>query len=112
MRRPPAIFRCRSNLREFRAASDLLSDTKPCQAFHTEVPVKSEELVSVVSAFSKLMPQNHDRPIIERRLVVRKRTNHALQWRANCATRRDLQIDSQMNGAPLVSRFFARAKQR
>src|SRR4030081_2106296 len=112
MRRPPAIFRRRSNLREFLAASNLLTDAKLLQRARAEMPVKSEEFLRAARAFWKRMPQNHNRPIIERRSVVRKRMNHAVQWSANCATRHDLQIDSQMNSAPLVSRFFARSKQR
>src|SRR5437899_966271 len=108
MRGPPAIFRSRPDLREFLAASNLLTDAKLLQSARAEMPVKSEELLSAARAFWKCMPQNHNRPIIERLLVVRKRMNHAVQWSANCATRRDLQIDSQMNGAPLVRRFSAR----
>src|SRR6267378_2474175 len=112
MRRPPAIFRRRPNLREFLAASNLLTDAKLLQSARAEMPVKGEELLRAARAFWKPMPQNHDRPIIEWRLVVRKCMNHAVQRSANCATRRHLQIDSQVNRAPLVSRFFARVKQR
>src|SRR6266404_4415542 len=110
MRRPPAIFRSRPNLREFLAASNLLTDAKLLQSARAEMPVKSEELLSAARPFWKPMPQNHNRPIIERRSVVRKCMNRAVQRRANGAARRNLQIDSQMNGASLVSRFFARAK--
>src|SRR5712671_710048 len=112
MRCPPAIFRSRPNLREFLAASNLLTDAKFLQSARAEMPVKSEELLCAARAFWKRMPQNHNRPIIERRLVVRKRMNHAVQWSAYCAARRNFQIDSQMNGASFVSRFFARSKQR
>src|SRR6267378_6821532 len=112
MRRPPAIFRSRSNFREFLSASNLLTYAKGLQSIRTEVPVKREELLCAARAFWKRMPQNHDRPVIKRRSVVRKRMNHAVQRSAHCATRRNLQIDPQMNRAPLVSRFFARAKQR
>src|SRR5258708_36482904 len=109
---PPAIFRSRPNLRESLAASNLLTDAKLLQRARAEMPVKSEEFLCAAGAFWKRMPQNHNRPIIERRSVVRKRMNHAVQWSANSATRRNLQIDSQMNRAPLVRRFPARAKQR
>src|SRR5882724_6408264 len=112
MRRPPAIFRRRSNFSEFLAARDLLSNAQPGKACHAEMPIKSEKLLCPAGVVWKCMPQNHNRPIIERRSVVRKRMNHAVQRSANSATRHDLQIDSQMNGAPLVSRFFAQAKQR
>src|SRR5882762_786563 len=112
MRHPPAIFRSRPNLRESLAASNLLTDAKLLQRARAEMPVKSEEFLCAAGAFWKRMPQNHNRPIIERRSVVRKRMNHAVQRSANCATRRDLQIESQMNGAPLVCKSFARAKQR
>src|SRR5258707_15714427 len=112
MRRPPAIFRSRSNLREFLAASNLLTDAKLLQSARAEMPVKSEKLLRPAGVVWNCMPQNHNRPIIERRLVVRKRMNHTVQWSAYCAARRNLQIDSQMNSAPLVSRFFARSKQR
>src|SRR5882757_3980520 len=112
MRHPPAIFRSRPNLRESLAASNLLTDAKLLQRARAEMPVKSEEFLCAAGAFWKRMPQNHNRPIIERRSVVRKRMNHAVQWSANSATRRNLQIDSQMNRAPLISRFFARSKQR
>src|SRR6266404_1450043 len=112
MRRPPAIFRSRPNLREFLTASNLLTDAKLLQSARAEMPVKSEEFLCAARAFWKRMPQNHNRPIIKRRSVFRKRMNHAVQWSTHCATRRNLQIDSQMNRAPLISRFFARAKQR
>src|SRR6267142_2785713 len=112
MRRPPAIFSCRSNLREFRAAPDPLSNAQPGKACNAEMPIKSKKLLRPAGVVWKRMPQNHDRPIIEWRLVVRKHMNHAVQWSANSATRRNLQIDSQMNRAPLISRFFARSKQR
>src|SRR5712675_2334477 len=112
MRSPPAIFRSRPNLREFLVASNLLTDAKLLQRARPEMPVKSEELLCAARVFWKRMPQNHNRPIIERRLVVRKPMNHAVQRGANSATRRNLQIDSQMNSAPLVRRFSARAKQR
>src|SRR6267378_4712982 len=112
MRRPPAIFRSRSNLREFLAASNLLTDAKFLQSDRAEMPVKSEELLCAARAVWKRMPQNHNRPVVKRRSVVRKRMNHAVQWSANSAARRNLQIDSQVNRASLVSRFFARAKQR
>src|SRR5712672_1105643 len=112
MRCPPAIFRSRPNLREFLAASNLLTDAKLLQSVRAEMPVKSEELLCAARAFWKRMPQNHNRPIIQRRSVVRKRMNHAVQRSANGTARPDLQIDSQMNGAPLVRGFPARAKQR
>src|SRR5882762_4010666 len=112
MRRPPAIFRRRSNFREFLAASNLLTDAKLLQSARAEMPIKSKKLLRPVGVVRKRMAQNHNRPIIERRSVVRKRMNHAVQWSANSATRRNLQIDSQMNRAPLVRRFPARAKQR
>src|SRR4030081_855284 len=112
MRRPPAIFRSRPNLRESLAASNLLTDAKLFQRARAEMPVKSEELRCAARASWKRMPQNHNRPVVKRRFVVRKRMNHAVQRSANSATRPNLQINSQMNGAPLVSRFFARAKQR
>src|SRR6267378_6745552 len=100
MRRPPAIFRSSSNLRDFLAASNLLTDAKFLQSARAEMPVKSEELLCAARAFWKPMPQNHNRPVVKRRSVVRKRMNHAVQWSANSATRRNLQIESQMNGAP------------
>src|SRR5258708_6027233 len=112
MRRPPAIFRNRSNLRESLAASNLLTDAKLLQSARAEMPVKGEEILTAAHAFWKRMPQNHNRPIVKRRSVVRKRMNHAVQRSANGTARPDLQIDSQMNSAPLVSRFFARSKQR
>src|SRR6267378_2338336 len=112
MRRPPAIFRSRSNLREFLAASNLLTDAKFLKSARVEMPVKSEELLCAARAVWKRMPQNHNRPVVKRRLVVRKCMNHAVQRSANGTARPDLQVDSQMNRAPLVSRFFARAKQR
>src|SRR5258707_9853545 len=112
MRPPPAIFRSRSNLREFLAASNLLTDAKLLQRARAEMPVKSEEFLCAARGFWKRMPQNHNRPVVKRRCVVRKRMNHAVQWSANSATRRNLQIDSQMNRAPLVRRVPARAKQR
>src|SRR5882672_4719745 len=104
---PPAVFRSRSNLREFLAARDVLSNAQPCKTCHAEMPIKSKKLLRPAGDVWKRMPQNHNRPIIERLLVVRKRVNHAVSRSANCATRRDLQIDSQMNGAPLVRRFSA-----
>src|SRR5712671_4043468 len=112
MRHPSSIFRRRSNFREYLAARDLLSNAEPGKASHAEMPIKSKKLLRPAGVVWKRMPQNHNRPIIERLLVVRKRVNQAVYWSANCATRRDLQIDSQMNGAPLVRRFSARAKQR
>src|SRR5712672_1952966 len=112
MRRPPAIFRRRSNVREYLAARDLLSNAEPGKGCHAEMPIKSKKLLCPAGVVWKCMPQNHNRPIIERRSVVRKRMNHAVQRSANSATRHDLQIDSQMNSAPLVCRSFARAKQR
>src|SRR6267378_214263 len=112
MRRPPAIFRSRSNLREFLAASNLLTDAKFLKSARVEMPVKSEELLCAARAVWKRMPQNHNRPVVKRRLVVRKCMNHAVQRSANGTTRPDLQIDSKMNGAPLVRRFSPRAKQR
>ena len=87
MRRPPAIFRRRSNLREFLAASNLLTDAKFLQSARAEMPVKSEEFLCVARAFWKRMPQNHNRPIIERRSVVRKRMNHAVERSANSTAR-------------------------
>src|SRR5882757_8656879 len=112
MRCPPAIFRSRPNLREFLAASNLLTDAKLLQSARAEMPVKSEELLCAARAVWKRVPQNHNRPVVKRRFVVRKRMNHAVQRSANGTARQDLQIDSQMNRAPLISRFFARAEQR
>src|SRR5712672_1755620 len=112
MRCPPAIFRSRPNLREFLAASNLLTDAKLLQSARAEMPVKSEELRCAARAVWKRMPQNHNRPVVKRLFVVRKRMNHAVERSANGTARPDLQIDSQMNRAPLISRFFARAKQR
>src|SRR6266403_4955064 len=105
MRRPPAIFRSRPNLREFLTASNLLTDAKLLQSARAEMPVKSEEFLCAARAFWKRMPQNHNRPVVKRRFVVRKRMNHAVQRSADCAARRNLQTDSQMNRASLASRL-------
>src|SRR5579859_3006462 len=112
MRRPAAVFRRRSDFREFLPAGDLLTDAKLCQSLRGEMPVKSEELRCLATVVRERVLQNHDRTVVERRGIVRHGMHNALEWSANRAARSDLKIDSQMNGAAFVSGIFARAKQR
>src|SRR5712692_9496243 len=112
MRRPPAIFGRRSDFGELLAAGDFLTNAKPCQSLRGEMPVKRKKLLCFASGLCKRVPQNHDRPVIEWRGIVRHGMYNAVDGSTDRAARSDLEIDSQMNRAPLIGGIFARAKQR
>src|SRR5689334_2964261 len=101
VRRPSAIFRCRPYFREFLSPRNFLTYSKPAKRLQREMPVQREKILSTTLSI-EAVPQNDDRTVIEWRLVIRKSVHYSVERCTHRASRRHLQIDSQMNRATLV----------
>ena len=103
MRHPPAVFRSPSHFGEFLTPRDLLPNPKPFQTFYVKVPVQRKKLLCLPSEVCKRVPQNHYRPVIQRRSIICNRMHHAVERRAHRTSSLHVQINPKMNRAPFIN---------
>jgi hypothetical protein len=92
VRHPTAVFLYRSHFREFLSPRNVLTCSQPAQSLPRKMPVQSEKLLSAGWTI-EAVPQNYDRTVIERRVVVRHGVHNAVERSAHRAPIRDQQID-------------------
>src|SRR5712664_380803 len=71
------------------------------------MPVECEEFLAAAG----FMPQNHDRPVVQRSRIVRYDVDHAIQRRTERSARLDKKVHAKMNRPPLIRWIAAIAEQ-
>src|SRR5712664_2679490 len=71
------------------------------------MPVECEEFLAAAG----FMPQNHDRPVVQRSRIVRDDVDHAIQRRTDRSARLDKKVHAKVNRAPFIRRIAARTEQ-
>ena len=108
VRRPAAVLRRRTDARKVLSARNALANSKTAESVLCQMTVEREEFLSL----SDLVPQNHQRSVVQRSRVIRKDVDNAVQRRAKRRAGLHKQIYPEMNCAALVRGIAARAEQR
>ena len=107
VRRPAAVLRGSTDARKLFSPRNALGNSKTAESVLCQMTVEREEFLSLAS----LVPQNHQRSVVQRSRVIRKDVDHAVQRRAKRRAGLHKQIYPEMNCPPLVRRIAARAEQ-
>src|SRR5450432_331675 len=108
MWRPPSVFMGCADTRELFSPRDSLADFQTRESVSREVAVQSEKIAGVFD----IVFENHQRPVIQRRSIIREHMYHALERRANQGARLDKKIHSQVNSPALLQRVGGCTEQR
>src|SRR5258708_14774764 len=105
--RPPPIFLCRTDACEWLGPTNTLAHFQANERIFGEMPVEREKFLAIAG----FMPQDHERSVIQRSGIIRDDVDHAIHRRAERRAWLNKKVHAEVNCAPLLRRFAARAEQ-
>ncbi len=105
VRPPAAVLLRRADFSKTFALRNVLADPKPRQRCAAQMTVQRIERRA-----SRVVPENHNRPVIERMIRVLKAVDHAVRKRMHASAGCSREIHAEVNTARLVERIRARKR--
>src|SRR5215472_18700838 len=96
--RPAPVFLGRPHARKSLSSRNSLANFQFIERLRGQMSVEREKLLAVAG----FVPQDHQRPVILRRSVIRKNVNYSVERRAQRRARLNKKIHTQMNRSALL----------